>query len=91
MVALRLSNLVVQSAAHTNAGMHVSRARCAERIPAEYGGGVSGHVCMRRAHPRRLRRGREWARMCPARECAERTPAGYGGGVSGHACVPLAT
>ena len=28
------------------AGTHVSRSRCAERIPAGYGGGVSGHVCV---------------------------------------------
>ena len=45
---------------------------------------------MRRAQPRRIRRGRARARMCLARICAERAPAGYGGDVSGHACVPLA-
>ena len=55
----------------TGAGTHVSCSRCKERNPAGDDGGVSGHACvplaMHRAHPRRLRRGGERARMCPAR------------------------
>ena len=52
--------------AGSGAGTHMSRSLCEERNPAGNGRGVSGHACvplaMHRAHPRRLRRGRELAR-----------------------------
>ena len=47
-------------------------------------------MCPARGAPRRLRRGREQARMCPARGARSVPPAGYGGDVSGQECVPLA-
>ena len=53
------------------AGTDVSRSLCAVRNPAGYGWDVGGHACvplgLRRAHPCRLRRGRERESMCSVR------------------------
>ena len=54
------------------------RSLCTEHHPAGYGGGACVPLAMHSlgAHPRRLRRGRERARMCPAKRtlAGRRTP-----------------